>query len=303
MTVRWRTRWKAAAGALVAVGLLLGAAPRSYAKQGAWNPRFEHGTPLTNNTLYPWAAHGFVWHWQSGQGLVCGVWRRDHWRQGCWIQFRSPLKRHEIVGYGPWHQVVLIAHHQRWVQTWGWVAVHTTKREWEVVKPAYTTTGHKQVLVASTGWRTVTQNVWVGTPTKPGTPTKWYAIAVPQWMANWGYNPAAYDGAPNPGTITPGPTSPGPHNGGKMVQETTRYWGTWLTTKTVAYPIHHPAQYGWVTVQVTTQRWQVTGGYWHRWNTYEHVWVRTPIWQWRIVGWAGPGYPCHAWYASRCTRP
>ena len=85
-----------------------------------------------------------------------------------------------------------------------------------------------------------------------------------------------------------------------MVQETTRYWGTWLTTKTVSYLVHHPATYGWVTVPVTTWRWEVTGGYWHVWDTYQHIWTRNPIWGWRET-WSGPGRPCTAWYGpGRC---
>ena len=300
MTARWRQRWKGVAGTLVALGVLLGTVAPSHAAGVPVNPRFEHGTPLMNNTLYPWAAHGFVYHWQDGQGLVCGVWRADYWRQGCWIEFRHGTWHRVLVGYGPWYQKVITVRHVQWVKTYGWVAVHSTQQAWEVVKPAYTTTAYKQVLVQTPGWRTITQNVWEPGNTPSGTPTKWYAIAVPQWMVNWGYNPAALDGTPNPSTITPGPTSPGPHNGGKIVQETTRYWGTWLTTKTVAYRVHHPATYGWVTVPVTTWRWEVTGGYWHTWDTYAHVWTRNPIWGWREA-WSGPGRPCWRWYGpGRC---
>ncbi|MGC8489188.1 MAG: hypothetical protein ACP5QO_13375 [Clostridia bacterium] len=139
----------------------------------------------------------------------------------------------------------------QWINSGYWqpYTAYRTVNEWEVVKPAYTTTAYKQVLVQKSGWLTITQNVWEPGHTPSGTPTKWYAIAVPQWMVNWGYNPAALDGTPNPGSITPGPSSPGPHSGGTMVQETTRYWGTWVTTNTVSHLVYHPATYGWVAVQ------------------------------------------------------
>lgn len=247
------------------------------------------------NQRWPWQHYGFYkpWYWSK----PCGEKTYDNW--GCWIYTRPWGKHWQYLGYD--RKIVTNTWEHWYWATSGYTQYYTkykTVTKWEVVKPAYTTTGHKQVLVSTSGWRTITQNVWVGAPTKPGTPTKWYAVAIPQWMANWGYNPTAYSGAPNPGTIPPGPTSPGPHNGGHMVQETTRYWGTWDTVKTVAYTIYHPAVWGWVNVQqsYTASRWINTSHWvWH-WVT-KVQWV--PAWGWvsryPYPG-NGTGWFCTHWY-------
>ena len=325
-------RWAAAlAVALLCVGFFN---PPSLAA-GFPNPHFQ-ATSVTEmsglngayihlvNQDWPWAHYGFykVWFWPK----PCGQQSYDRW--GCWIYTR-PWQRHwGYLGYDGWHVTRRWESYQYWVNTshWSWdptyqwinsgywqpYTAYRTVEEWEVVKPAYTTTAYKQVLVQKSGWLTITQNVWEPGNTPSGTPTKWYAIAVPQWMVNWGYNPAALDGTPNPGSITPGPTSPGPTNGGKMVQETTRYWGTWLTTKTVSYLVHHPATYGWVAVQqaytayrwVNTSHWQgtwvwVVSGYWA--TAWHWVTVRYwgPEYGW-IWGYRGPGQMCRTWYGSQC---
>ena len=295
-------RWAAAfAGALLCVGFF---SPPSLAV--GLNPQFK-GVAVTRmtglngryirmvNARWPWAHYGFM-RW-GGWAKPCGQRVRDDW--GCWIYARTMQSHWTYLGYDGWHVT------RRWESyrvhaEQAYTAYHMVK-VWEVIQPAYTTTAYKQVYVPHTGWLTITQNVWESSPTAPAKPTRWYFIAVPQWMVNWGYNPAALDGTPNPGRIAPGPTSPGAHNGGKMVTETTRYWTTWSTPKTVSYLVHHAAQSGWVAVRqaYTAYRWI--------WVTHWH-WVTSRYWG-PMFGWVwsyppgsnATGWGCRHWYSlSTC---
>lgn len=311
--------------ALVMIGVLamtlgvLGHAPVASAFGG--NPFFyqDSGTNRHNwyiqraNQVWSWANHGFVT--AQGWSRPCGQHANNQW--GCWIERRWQRWK-GIVGYG-WHiqsYQVWDAQYQ-WINSgygqpytaWQWVNEPYTAERWVNTSHWQTYTAYHQETVQKYGWLTLSQNVWEPSPTPLGIASHWYFIAVPQWMVNWGDNPAALDGPPNPGSITPGPTSPGSQNGGKMVTETTKYWGPYLTTIQVPYTAkawvisgyqQSYTAYHAVWTSYAAYRWINTSHWQGAWvTTYRRIWGPNYGWVW---GDRGPGRPCTDWYSRAVCR-